>query len=220
MTRTGEISDTGETNNTGDSSTIDVSNRPLQPREQAIMEILNSLAGKAISGHDLAHRLGVKQRNLRVWIARLRLDRNLPIMSSPEGGYWLPQSTDDVKAFGERMMRYGRDYFAIAGRVRRTTADVIAGQFLLDMFPVRPSATHDKAWEMFLSAGRRRINVVDVLGQTFRLMRESPELFSSGREQLERDYDVIILSPEEARKFRTAQELLGGIRGRLSAAGN
>lgn len=193
---------------------------PLTAAERAILEELN--VGGAVPGRVLAQRAGCFGRNatrrLREIVWGLRSARRVPILSS-SAGYWLAQTPDDIKPFCSRMQQVGRDHFAIASIVQGVTVDVVAGQMLLDMFepgrdadhPAEPDTPHRKGWQLHLQAGRRRIKIADVLGQTLNLLRKSPELFEANADLLRDKYGVLVLSAEQARKLRRAKQDLDEI---------
>jgi hypothetical protein len=191
----------------------------LTDAERVVLEALNSAC--VISGDQLANLAGMvgaksdtRRRRLRELIWHLRSRHRIPILSSPLG-YWLAETPEDIKPFCQRMQQYGRDHLAIASIVKGVTVDVEAGQMLLDMFdeerPVEGDSAHKKAWEMFLTAGSRRIKLADVLGQTLNLMKKNPELFEANARILEKEYGVMVLSPEQARKLEQAKKLLSDV---------
>lgn len=202
--------------------------RALTPMEQAVLDRLN--AGDVVSGGALAI-IGqcpgaedkTRRRRLREMIWHLRSTHRIPILSSSRG-YWLAQSPDEIGPFSRRMKQVGRDHFAIASVVQKTTVDVVAGQMLLELFgddrPRERDTPHTRAWRLHLEAGQRRIQIADVLGRTLELLKKDPELFEANKHLLAKEYGVMVLSPEEARNLRLAQKLMAGIGSRTEAHGD
>jgi len=196
----------------------------LTDAERAVLAALNE--GRLVSGSALAVAAGcagtqdvTRRRRLRELIWHLRSAHRIPILSSSRG-YWLARSPDEIAPFARRMQQVGRDHLAIASIVQQVTVDVAAGQMLLDLFahetetggrPRRRDSAYAHGWRLHLEAGRRRIQIADVLGRTLELLRRDPELFAVNKHVLAEEYGVMVLTANEARNLRLAKQLIAGI---------
>jgi hypothetical protein len=189
----------------------------LTNQERAILDELNG--GGLVSGRALAQVAGVEPRWLRSIVWRLRSVHRVPILGWPGKGYQIARDQDDVRKYLALVTAYGRDYFALASLVEGVTVDVAAAQAIMDLFPGRANETavaaddtaRRKAWEVFVTAGKRQLNYVDVLAHMIDRLKNDPELLDAERGRLETDHGVLILSPSEAQDLRQAQKALARV---------
>lgn len=196
---------------------------PLSDAERRVLDALNAQAGRRVSGAAIVRAAGLLgTRHLRRIVWRLRSARRIPVVGWPgkQGGYMLAETAEQIKAHRDYCHKMGRDFFAIAAIVQGVTADVVAGQMILDLFPgpdapggnrrqdgrpVRRADTpHEKAWALHLAAGQRRRTFVDVLRNLLGHMAEHPDVYRQELEALGKDYGTVLLAGDQARKLRDA----------------
>ena len=193
----------------------------LTDAERAVLEELNS--GGIVTGRRLAATAGLTGpravRDLRVLIQRLRFGRRIPIIGWVGGGYQLASDPQMVKRYIDQVKQYGRDYFALGSVIAGVTADVIAGQMLIESFgepeqgelPLGSAGPHESAWRSHLEAGRRRVRLADVVRRVLDHMGRHPQLYREDVAEIRERCGVLLLSPEQQSNIRKARKLLDDI---------
>lgn len=97
---------------------------------QAILTADHVGQSKAISGEQLAGRLGVKVRTVRAWVLKLRCNA-VAVCGSPESGYFVAATPAEVESTCNLLVAHAMHSLTVAARMRRTTLPELLGQLTL-----------------------------------------------------------------------------------------